>query len=257
MFDDLIKIQESMKYVYDYIKKISIGKYPNLSNMLANYNKLVSMPLLDVSISVNETISKLYSNSELGALKDYRIELKKINENSIYSRVLESINTIIKDNPEILKIGNEQLLSQNQELSQISNEAIGNSSTNVIDRTEKGKLKAFLKKLLKEFPAAFFTIVIFFIGPLYTDYYQKSINPYIQQAEFTQLQNDNPNLELRMITKGTPLYKGKKMKAVLCFLEKYDVVEVIDKTNATCIKVRLLEDGSVGWVYKKYTKASK
>lgn len=257
MFDELIRIQESMKHVYDYVKKISIRQYPNLSNMLANYNKLVGMPLSDISISVSEPLSQLNNKSELGALKEYRIEINKTIENGLYSKLLKSISKIIEDNPEILKIGNEQLLSQNQELYQISNEGIGNSNTNVIDRTEKGKLKAILKKLLKKFPAAFFTIIIFFIGPLYEEYYQKSINPYIQQAEFAQLQNDNPNVELRMITKDTPLYKGKKMKAVLCILEKYDVVEVIDKTNATCIKVRLIEDGSEGWVYKKYTKASK
>lgn len=54
----------------------------------------------------------------------------------------------------------------------------------------------------------------------------------------------------------TALYLGKHMKVVTAYVEKYDVVEVLED-HGKILKVRIFDSDEIGWIYKKYTNGCK
>ena len=117
-------------------------------------------------------------------------------------------------------------------------------------------LKQFLKKLKAIFSVNILPLLLFLFGPCLQDIYTEQLKPFIYYNEFVAVQRDNPDCELRFVTKATNLYAGKRMRKIIASVEKYEIVEVLNDCGKI-IKVKFYYGEEVGWIYKKYTKKSK
>lgn len=117
-------------------------------------------------------------------------------------------------------------------------------------------LKQFFRKLLKLVGPMFLSILLAIVGPYWQDIYNEKIKPNIYYNELATLQKENQDCELRLVTKATNLYAGKRMRKIIASVEKYEIVEVLNDCGKI-IKVKLYYGEEIGWIYKKYTKKSK
>ncbi len=117
-------------------------------------------------------------------------------------------------------------------------------------------LKQFLKKLKAIFGTNILPLLLFLLGPCLQDIYTERLKPFIYYNEFVTTQMENPDCELRFVTKATNLYAGKRMKKIVASVEKYEIVEVL-YDGGKIIKVKLFYGEEVGWIYRKYTRNSK
>ena len=101
------------------------------------------------------------------------------------------------------------------------------------------------------------TLIIFLISPLYNQLYEITPNQqiiYESLQEIEQIKNEEGiTNELRVITKDTYIYKGKKLKQIIFKLQVGDIVEVLENNNKL-LKVKEYQTGKIGWIRKKYTK---
>lgn len=136
----------------------------------------------------------------------------------------------------------------------VSEKIVNNDKQKPIQR--KLSLKKFFKILANIFTSTVFPLILFMCAPFWQSYVDEHIQPQIYYHEFKELQEQNPDLNLRLVTKNTALYLGKRMKMITAIVEKYDIVEVIEDCGKI-LKVKMFDSDEVGWIYKKYTKAAK
>ena len=158
-------------------------------------------------------------------------------------------------------IFSQELVQSNVE--EIETETVINDSVVIVERVanehsltkleKRNWLLSFFRFLNKFFASGLVAIILFLVSPIYNDIYNETIKPTYYYQEFRQLQQENIELQLRIIKRSTPLYKGKKMKSQLTILNEYEIVVVLDDSYGDRIKVQVYNTDYVGWIYKKYS----
>lgn len=153
--------------------------------------------------------------------------------------------------------------AEQSDVKEIKTETVINDSVVIAERVanehsltkleKRNWLVSFLRFLKKYCLPNLLSVILFLVAPFYTDIYNETIKPAYYYREFSQIQQENANLQLRIINRSTPLYKGKKMRRQLTTLSEYEIVVVLDDSYGDIIKVQVYNTDYIGWVYKKYT----
>lgn len=240
----------------DIVRNISLSmcKFPNAISPIVlqiaqPYNSLKKIidqisPTLN---SVQQVMSRFNLPSLLSQIKDLsnipqRILDLNINTDAFTDTIFESGTETISESVCEKILSDSAIVAEN---------IIQQNNKNPIQK--KSALKKFFKFISNLFSVVVFPVILFFLAPYWQSCYEEQIQPKTYYNEFLELQDKNNELTLRLVTKNTCLYLGKKMKHVVGYVEKYDVVEVLED-NGKIIKVRIFDSNEVGWMYKKYTK---
>lgn len=241
--DNLTKSLQPLKDIgsqlnsYAQIQMNSLNPTINTLQMFANdslssINSFInSLDWQNTILNMNQTLHNIFDPLNINGIFDGSIleqEIDVLDEKAQKQFVADSITAV-------------EVLTQKKELT---------------DNEKKTWLRKFWKILFKVLSGVSVSIIIplmFFIcGPYFNKYFEENINPKIYYNQFLEIQQKNPTLDLRMITRDTFIFKGKKMKKQMAIISKNEIVQVIE-TYKDRIKIRVYNTDEIGWIYKKYT----
>lgn len=219
-------VRESMRFAQDYAKNLEIATRALKQNAMY-------LETIKSSLMIQDVVANLVNS--FGAYRHWL-------DDTIFTALP---NTEIIDEEFTEKVVQDTV-------SVVENVSTEESLSNLEKRNYLSKLWRFLKKL-KLFPLIFAFIFNHAFDKVADYTYDNYIQPAIYEREFEELKEENVGLNLRMIKRNTPLYRGKKMKSILTILEEYEIVIVLEEYKEK-VKVQIYGSDEIGWIYKKYSK---
>lgn len=250
---------ESLEKISNTIISINRVIEPHVSEINKTYQNISKMILETIQIDPLLKQAQEILNQPVDTAIKIKDEFSKIDFDSLntFYTQMQDILTNININYHI-KIDKH---NENKPSEIISNvKAVTEEITenkNISSRQKKKWLIKFFELIKKYFAGIILPFLLFILQPMYDKVfnetpYQQIIYESLQEIE--QIKNEEGiTNELRVITKDTYIYKGKKLKQIIFKLQVGDIVEVLENNNKL-LKVKEYQTGKIGWIRKKYTK---